>query len=301
MPLETASFINGLDATNPAAGDTVGQADDHLRLIKATLKATFPNVTGAITPTHTEINGILARLAALETSPGTPIGTIRPFAGASVPALHVLCDGRAVSRTTYAALFSALGTAWGSGDGSTTFNVPDLRGRVLVGKDDMGGTAANRVTSAGSGINAAVLGASGGSQFLQAHTHTASSGSSGSHTHTASTGSAGDHNHTGTTSANGDHAHTTTISLVSGTEGNAALSGLTGGDNAISSHSFTSSTAGAHSHTFTTSTAGAHTHSVSVSTEGAHTHSVTVDSAGAGSSGNMPPSAVVNFVIYTGV
>jgi hypothetical protein len=56
MALETASYINGLVATNPTATDTVAQADDHIRLIKAAIKATFPNVTGAITATQAEIN-----------------------------------------------------------------------------------------------------------------------------------------------------------------------------------------------------------------------------------------------------
>lgn len=56
MALETASYINGLVATNPTATDTVAQADDHIRLIKAAIKATFPNVTGAITATQAEVN-----------------------------------------------------------------------------------------------------------------------------------------------------------------------------------------------------------------------------------------------------
>jgi len=61
----------------------------------------------------------------------------------------LLRDGSAISRTTYAALFAYLGTAFGPGDGSTTFNLPDARGRVDAGKDDMGGTAANRLTGFG--------------------------------------------------------------------------------------------------------------------------------------------------------
>mgnify|MGYP006430586847 CR=1 FL=1 len=56
MALETASYINGLVATNPTATDTVAQADDHIRLIKAAIKATFPNVTGAITATQADLN-----------------------------------------------------------------------------------------------------------------------------------------------------------------------------------------------------------------------------------------------------
>jgi len=64
-----------------------------------------------------------------------PLGAIQPYAGATAPAGWLLCDGAAVSRDTYAALFGVMGTAYGVGNGTTTFNVPDLRGRVPVGFD----------------------------------------------------------------------------------------------------------------------------------------------------------------------
>ncbi|HYL31997.1 MAG TPA: tail fiber protein [Stellaceae bacterium] len=95
-----------------------------------------------------------------------PSGVVVPFAGASAPAGWLLCYGQAVSRTTYAALFTAIGTTFGSGDGSTTFNLPDLRGRAAFGVDNMGGTAANRVTTGGSGINGSALGAVGGAEIV---------------------------------------------------------------------------------------------------------------------------------------
>lgn len=63
-----------------------------------------------------------------------PTGTITQYAGASAPTGYLLCDGSAVSRSTYADLFTILSTSYGAGDGSTTFNLPDLRGRVPVGK-----------------------------------------------------------------------------------------------------------------------------------------------------------------------
>lgn len=93
-----------------------------------------------------------------------PAGVVLPFAGSTAPTGWLLCFGQAVSRTTFATLFAALGTTYGAGDGSTTFAIPDFRGRVPGGKDDMGGTAASRLTTAGSGVNGAVLGASGGAQ-----------------------------------------------------------------------------------------------------------------------------------------
>lgn len=62
-------------------------------------------------------------------------GTVLPHAGASAPTGFLMCDGSAVSRSTYASLFSAISTNWGSGDGSATFNIPDLRGEFLRGLD----------------------------------------------------------------------------------------------------------------------------------------------------------------------
>lgn len=90
-----------------------------------------------------------------------PIGSIVAYAGSSAPTGWVLCDGTAISRTTYATLFAAISTNFGVGDGSSTFNVPDLRGRVIVGKDDMGGSAANRVTAGAEGLDGGSLAAAG--------------------------------------------------------------------------------------------------------------------------------------------
>ena len=63
----------------------------------------------------------------------TPVGTITMFGGSTAPTKWVLCDGRAISRTDYADLFQVIGTTYGSGNGSTTFNVPDMRDRFVVG------------------------------------------------------------------------------------------------------------------------------------------------------------------------
>ncbi|MEQ8450895.1 MAG: tail fiber protein [Alphaproteobacteria bacterium] len=118
-----------------------------------------------------------------------PAGIINDYAGASAPAGWLFCYGQAVSRSTYSALFAAIGTTYGAGDGSTTFNLPDYRGRVGAGKDDMGGTSAGRLSS----IGATALGATGGSQAhalvvgeMPAHNHDGSTGSAGSHSHTVS-------------------------------------------------------------------------------------------------------------------
>jgi microcystin-dependent protein len=81
-------------------------------------------------------------------------GVILPYAGTAAPNGFLLCYGQAVSRTAYAALFSVISTTYGVGDGSTTFNLPDLRGRAVAGKDDMGGSAANRLGVTISGTRA---------------------------------------------------------------------------------------------------------------------------------------------------
>lgn len=65
---------------------------------------------------------------------GLPPGAMTPYAGSTAPTGWLLCDGSAVSRTVYANLFSAIGTLHGAGDGSSTFNLPDSKGRVLVGQ-----------------------------------------------------------------------------------------------------------------------------------------------------------------------
>jgi microcystin-dependent protein len=103
---------------------------------------------------------------------------IIPTASSVQPSGWLYCFGQTVSRSTYSALFTALGTTYGVGDGSTTFGLPDLRGRVLAGKDNMGGTAANRITSGGSGIVGTTLGAVGGTE-----THTLTTAQLAVHTH----------------------------------------------------------------------------------------------------------------------
>jgi microcystin-dependent protein len=132
-------------------------------------------------------------------------GTVLPFAGATAPTGWLLCHGQAVSRTQFPNLFAAIGTTYGAGDGSTTFGLPDLRGRVVAGKDDMGGTAAGRLTNTGTGnpgINGSAMGAAGGTDRhtltlaqMPAHTHDV--------TNAASTGSGGTPNKATVDGSNG--------------------------------------------------------------------------------------------------
>lgn len=95
-----------------------------------------------------------------------PLGGVLPFIGFTAPnSSFVLPYGQAVSRTTYSALYSLVSTTYGTGDGSTTFNLPDLRGRVVAGVDNMGGSAASRLTSA-SGFGAGSLSSVGGAETV---------------------------------------------------------------------------------------------------------------------------------------
>lgn len=103
------------------------------------------------------------------------VGGMIAYAGTVPPEGFLFCRGQAVSRTDYAELFAAIGTTWGVGDGSTTFNLPDYRGRGFLGHDQMGGSSANRVTDP----QADILGGSGGIELktlsiaeMPTHSHT---------------------------------------------------------------------------------------------------------------------------------
>lgn len=165
-------FTNGNPSTaTPATVVT----DDWLNAVQEEIVNVITGASIALNkPDNTQLLAAIRALA-------TPVGAVQSFAGSSAPTGWLLCAGQTVNRTTYAALFAVIGTTYGAGDGSTTFALPDLRGRVAAGKDDMGGTAANRLTNSGTGnpgINGSVLGATGGTDRhtlteaqMPAHTH----------------------------------------------------------------------------------------------------------------------------------
>lgn len=127
---------------------------------------------------------------------GIPTGSLMPYAGSSAPTDWLLCDGSAVSRTTYVDLFTVIGTVYGSGDGFSTFNIPDMRGRTPFGVDNGAGrVTSNNTLGQSSGSQSHTLSVSeipSHSHSLPDHTHTL-----GSHTHSLS-----DHTH-----ALGSHSH----------------------------------------------------------------------------------------------
>jgi microcystin-dependent protein len=94
-----------------------------------------------------------------------PAGAIMAYAGAAAPDGWLLCYGQSLSRATYADLFTAISTTYGAGDDpGNTFAAPDLRGRVVAGQDDMGGSSANRLTDQSGGLDGDTLGDTGGSE-----------------------------------------------------------------------------------------------------------------------------------------
>lgn len=204
---------------------------------------------------------VLADLAAFKaTIASISIGGIVPYGGASAPSGWLFCTGAAISRTTYAALFGIIGTAFGVGDASTTFNLPDLRGRAIFGKDDMGGSAANRITSI-AGITGTTLGAAGGSQLAATHTHVLTDPG---HTHTLT-----------------DPGHFHAIQTQS--RGSSTPNGVPDSDaGAVGPDGDTRN----------------HTTGITITSS---VTSVTIASSGAGSSQNMPPAQICNYLIYAAV
>ncbi len=117
---------------------------------------------------HNDIRQLIAKAVAS----ATPVGTITPYAGQSAPDGYLACDGSAVSRTTYAALFKVISTTYGSGDGST-FNLPNLQGRTIIGVS-----------------SSHTLATTGGEE-----THTLTENEMPSHSHSGSTDASGEHYH----------------------------------------------------------------------------------------------------------
>jgi microcystin-dependent protein len=278
MGLETVTYISDLNTANPPASDGLVQGDDHIRNIKSALKTTFPNITGAVTATHSAINTaaaafdstghLLAAAGAVATpgqtftgdtdtgwsnpsantlkgsvggaefmgvtsakavtfassvtadtlvgtngvsGPGTiPVGGTILWWTDTLPTNYLWCNHAAVSRTTYAALFALIGTTYGAGDGSTTFNLPDLRDVAPVGKGTMGGaSAAGRITNYVTTALGTVIGAC---------LHLLTTGEMPSHTHTAtSTVTDPGHTHDGITGGVQSGSGATRMSAFTGT------------------------------------------------------------------------------------
>lgn len=219
------------------------------------------------------------------------VGQVASFALAVPPAGWLKANGAVISRTVYADLFAVIGTRFGAGNGTTTFNLPDLRGQFVRGWDDGRGLDPTRALGTDQAFQNAT------------HTHAATAASAGAHNHTATAADAGAHNHTGTAASAGAHTHSvsgnaasagahthplpnTTDARTTGTPVNSAGGSgspvVSTGSAGAHTHSVsgTAASAGAHTHSVTTVTAGEHTHNVSLTAVADHSHNITVDYSG---------------------
>ena len=240
-----------------------------------------------------------AMTPALVARVAVPTGMIMAFGGSSAPTGYLACDGAAVSRSTYDTLFGVIGTTYGAGDGSATFNLPNFRGRFGIGSS---GTRP--------------LGRTGGQENvtltrgqLPSHSHgdgTLRTTSAGSHSHSSgsySATSAGSHIHgpgTYATDEVGDHKHP----FAAYSNGGSGLARGHAGNPIVGYQ--TTKGGGRHSHdvTGTSAAGGSHTHGVSGNSgsAGSHSHDVSgaTGSAGGGQShDNMPPYLSVTYIIKT--
>lgn len=213
---------------------------------------------------------------------GVPSGTVMAYTGTSAPAGWAFCDGSAISRTTYSDLFTTIGTTYGVGNGSTTFNVPDLRGRTIFGTDNMGGSAASRLTTTG-GISANnTVGATGGSQTI---TITTSNLPSHSHTFTGSS----------VTSSSNTHSHTYNDAYYaenfSGGVGGNSRYGI-GASSDYDNNFYWRTSSNTHSQSISDISTGSDTHSHTVTAAG------TVGNTGSGTAiTTLPPAIILNYII----
>ena len=176
-----ATFRTGANQTADDSTIQVDGSGGYLKVKSAGISSNELATDSVITAKIQDGAVTAAKLDSAAVSVLMPSGTVLPYAGSALPGNpndYLLCNGAAVSRSTYSTLFTAIGTTYGVGNGSTTFNLPDLRGRVIAGQDDMGGTSADRLTNQTGGLNGDTLGATGG-----AETHTLTEAQIPAHTH----------------------------------------------------------------------------------------------------------------------
>lgn len=206
-----------------------------------------------------------------------PTGSLQLYGGSTAPTGWLLCDGSAISRTTYATLFSLISTVYGSGDGSTTFNIPDFRGRSPIG------------VGTGTGLTARALAATVGVE-----THALSSGELPSHNHTATDSG---HTHTGTTGGQSvDHNHSV-INSGGGQIGRAQYGFVAIGGGYQGLLILRGSDSG--SYVTSTNNSADHNHSITAPSSNANVSAGTSSTGSGTAHNNMQPSLVLNYIIKT--
>jgi microcystin-dependent protein len=230
----------------------------------------------------------------------TPIGALLDFAGPNAPPGWLIADGRAVSRTTYSALFAVIGTYWGAGDGVSTFNLPASNGRAAIGPGTVVDTNGTSITYSFTQKTGAVTNA-----IARVHLPAVNlvSDTTGFHSHGGATVSAGpwnsvsdtqgyhshgdwtaandrDHTHSGSTDGQGNHAHTVNAWGAAGGGAN-----VSGGGGIFTGNGIATSTDGNHAHNFGTGgQSTAHLHQIYG--DGSHAHNVTITAHAHGINGD---------------
>ena len=229
-----------------------------------------------------------------------PVGTVLDYGGSTVPAGYLLAAGQNVLRAAHPALFAVYGTTFGAGDGSTTFGLPDLRGRVVAGKDNMNGSAASRLTTGGqAAINGSTLGAAGGAQDntldttrIPAHAHGVTDPG---HNHSQNS-----HNH-----SQNAHQHFTvraesTLDTTPATSDRAVAREGTGGTTS-EDYTLVRAASGVNANVGESSPTTA-VNVAATATNIANNTDISINNAGGGGAhNNVQPTMVLNKIIYAGV
>lgn len=252
---------------------------------------------------------------------GIPVGVMQMFGGAAAPSGWLLCQGQQVSRTTYAKLYAVIGTAFGAGDGITTFTLPDMRGQFPRGVNPLGtGDDPSRVLGSKQAPN--IASHTHSTVAVPAHTHPVAgdTGNESAHTHAVS-GSTGNesvgHTHAVSGTTGGQSQSHTHARLLSGYNfvrrdgigtGGQGSSGAAYNEEANTNwadrdhtHDFSVTSGGrsaAHTHSlsFNSGAGSAHKHSMSFTSGLAGAYTVTVNPFGTGTD-TRPTNVAVNFII----
>lgn len=254
----------------------------------------------------------------------SPTGAVVMWSGSSAPSGWLECDGSAVSRTTYSALFAVIGTRYGSGDGSSTFNLPNPVDRVAMGIALSTAPTATTL-SVSSSLDSLSLSnqdtshthnATTGNQSAN-HSHSGSTGNnSANHSHSGNTGNnSGNHSHAANTGNAGSHSHNVSNNTVghshSYTKPNSGSTGNANTGTQSANHKHNLGNAGSHSHNFNTGNQSAnhthafntgnqsanHTHNFNTGNQSAsHTHSLTTGNQSASHSHDLSSASITSSV-----